>query len=88
MLPKRTARNFFFGTEILGTVPTLRESHSSNFVGNIVHNGSNHPPSIGSVASDIGSVFPDRSVGALHPSVVSNVQPFIRSIASDIGSVF
>ena len=48
---------FFCGTEILGTMPTLGDSHSSNFAGNIVSNGSNHPPLIGSVASDIGSVF-------------------------------
>ena len=56
---KRTARNFFLGTEILGTMPTLGDSHSSNFASNIVSNGSNHAPPIGSVASDIGSVFPD-----------------------------
>ena len=28
---KRTARNIFFGTEILGTMPTLGDNHSSNF---------------------------------------------------------
>ena len=70
---KRTAQNSFFGTEILGTMPTLGDSHSSNFAGNIVSNGSNHPPPIRSVASDIGSVFPDRSVGALHPQLWSAV---------------
>ena len=77
---KRTTRNFF-GTEILG------DSHSSNFAGNIVSNGSNHPPPIGSVAFDIRSVLPDQSVGTLHPIVVSSLQPFIGSIASDIRSV-
>ena len=77
---ERIARNIFFGTEILGTMPTLRDSHSSNFACNIVSNKSKHAPPIGSVASDIGSVFPYRSVGALHPTVVSNLQPFIGSI--------
>ena len=85
---KCTARKFFFGTEMLGTIPTLGDSHSSNFACNIVSNGSNHAPPIGSVASDIGSIFSNRSVGALHPAVVSNLQPFIGSVASDIGSIF
>ena len=85
---KRTSRNFFLGTEILGTMPTLADNHCSNFAGNIISNGSNHPPRIGSVASKIGSIFPDRLVGALHPTVVSSLQPFIRSIASNIGSIF
>ena len=79
---------FFFGTEIFGTMPTLGDSHSSNFAGNVVNNGSYHPPPMGSVASDIGSVSPDRLVGALHPTVVSRLEPFIGSIASNIGSVF
>ena len=43
---------------------------------------------LGTGGTCVGSVFPDRSVGALHPAVVSNLQPFIGSIASDIGSVF
>ena len=51
-------RDSFFGTETLGTMPTFGDSHSSNFGGNIVSSGSNHPPPIGSAASDIGSVFP------------------------------
>ena len=69
-------------------MPTLGDIHSSNFACNIGSNGSNHAPPIMSVANDIGGVFPDRSVDAVHPTVVSNLQPFIGSIASDIGSVF
>ena len=85
---KRTARNFFFGYRNTWHYPTFGDGHSSNFAGNIVSNGSNHPPPIGSVASDIGGVFPDRLVGALHPIVVSKLQPFIEGIAFNIGSVF
>ena len=44
-------------------------------------------PPIESVASDIASVSPDPSAGALHPNVGNSLQPFIESIASDIGSV-
>ena len=69
----------FFWHEMLGTMPTLVDGHSFRFTGNIVSNGSSHPPPIGSVASVIGSVFPDRSVGALHPIVVR----FIGSMASE-----
>ena len=79
---------FFVGTKILGTMPTLGDTHSSDFAGHIVSNVCNHPPPMGSVASDIGSVFPDRSVGALHPTVVGILQPFSGSIASNIGSAF
>ena len=74
-----TARNFFFGTEMLGTMPTLANGHSFRFAGNIINTGSSHPPPIRSVASIIGSVFPDRSLGARHPTVVR----FIGSIASE-----
>ena len=78
---------------------TLRDS--SNFASNgngFVSNGSNHPSVIGSVASNIASVFRDRSVGALHPTAVIICQPklevvlhiprSIESITRDIGSVF
>ena len=40
---------FFFGTEILGTMPTLGDSHSSNFACNIVSNGSNHAPQFATI---------------------------------------
>ena len=49
----------FLGTEMLGTMPTIAHGHSFRFAGNIVSNGSSHPPPNGSVASVIGSVFPD-----------------------------
>ena len=88
MLLKRTARNCFLGTELLGTMRILGDGDSSNFDGNIVSNGSNHSPRMTSVASLIGSVFPHHSVGALHQAVVSRLQTFIGSGASDIGSVF
>ena len=73
---------------MLGTMPTLADGHSFRLVSNIVSTGSSHPRPIGSVASVIGSILPDRSVGALHPIVLSSLQPFIGSIASDIRSVF
>ena len=69
-------------------MPTLGDSHFSNLAGNIVGNGCNHPPPIGRVTSDIGSVFSDESVGALHPTVVRSLQPFIGNIASNIGTLF
>ena len=65
-----TAQNFF-GTETPGTMRTLGVTHSSNFGCNVVSKGSNHSPPVRRVASDIRSVFPDRWVGALHPTVVS-----------------
>ena len=68
-------------------MPTLGDIHSSNFAGNMVSNKSNHALPVGTVASDIDSVFPNRLVGAPHPTVVSNLQPFIGRSASDIRSV-
>ena len=72
-----TAR-ILFCTEMLGTMPTLADSYSFRFAGNIISTACSHPPAIRSVPSVIGSVFPDRSFGALHPAVIS-----IRSIASE-----
>ena len=85
---KCAARKIFFITKILGTLATLGDSHSFNFAATIVNNGSNYRATNGSIVSDIGSLFPEVFVGALHPHVVSGLQPLITSIASNIASVF
>ena len=46
---KRTARNSFFAPETPCTMPTLGDRHFSNFAGNIVSNGSKHPPPSGAL---------------------------------------
>ena len=58
---------FFFGTEILGTMPTLGDSHSSKFGGNMFDR-SNHPQPFKCVASNIGSVFPQPIRGGTAPN--------------------
>ena len=57
----------FFGTEILGTAPTLGDNHSSNFDGNIISHGSNHPLVIRSVAFNIVAFSPTGLWGHFTP---------------------
>ena len=58
-------------TKIPGTMPTLGDNHFPNLGSNFVSNSSKHPQVIGTVAADVGSIFPNRCLGALHPTAIS-----------------